>query len=281
MRYNIIPSLVTIESDQKKIPWFTFSDSLDFFWFDDGQDNKFTYTYIVDSMLTGPDEYTYEYKVWFAWFLKKTLRYQYKIGPFKFVLKYDIINKIITVNSIMNRNYINYMWLFSPGKILSDIILWDIHMKGYYAFDWCALKKGNDVVVLIWWSRTWKTTRVSNEVEKDWLLISEDLLIIDPLMVVYPVAPKHKFRTLLDKSNRRLWKNLDRKITKPMTWSIVNILNCYWQNKKSDETVLRRHLIYNPYIQLLAWVYPDDYVSYNMIDNSKWKTKQIFLPINI
>ncbi|MFA4942599.1 MAG: hypothetical protein WC564_03125 [Patescibacteria group bacterium] len=186
MYKNIVPGLISIDTNLKKLNGFYLSDNFDFYPSLDKK-NLFHYTVGVDNKLEIPIGYEFRD----GYFLKnKDIFYNHPPG---IKLRFNRSKNEFIFNRMCSFIPFEIGRIFPAGRNIADLIELELFLSGYIIFrgSTCFLYN-NDSVAIMSPSFNGKSSFLKKMLIDDKIqYISEDILILDvKSQVIYPTAPK-------------------------------------------------------------------------------------------
>jgi len=203
MYKNIIPDLISIDTNVKDIKGFVMCQNLDFYR-NISKKLKFHYKIQLTNSIKPPEDYDFRSE----YFIKKdnTWYYDRKFLSFHPAFKYNSLEKTF---------YFNKEYFFIPfriggtltaGEHISNIIELDLFLNGYNILRGIALQKNGETIGISGPGFNGKTSLLKKALKSGSKYIAEDYLILNLTeKIVYPTCP-------LGKEN--IWRN--RKINKEL-----------------------------------------------------------------
>ncbi len=233
MYKNIIPDLVSFDTNLNKIRGFSFAENLNFFSMVENK-NKFHYKIVIENDIVIPDKYEFRS----GYYIKKegSWYYERKILGFSLKFKYDIKNKIFYINK--NYSYLSFEIgsIYPAGRHIADLINLDLFLNEFNVYRGCAFSYNNEVFCIISPGFNGKTSFMCEMIELGAKYIAEDALIINTNeKKVYPSAC---FSSNFGRSiNKKLFNNLnDSIISKSIEYDQLFLLeNCTEKNYEITE----------------------------------------------
>ena len=187
MYKNIIPGLLSFDTELKALNGFYFSDNFDFYN-NIKKKSNFHYKLSIDSKLQISDKYDFRNGFYF-----RNLESYYYHHGLNLKFKYDYINKEFVFNKFYSLIPFEIGRIFPVGKVIADIIDLDLFLDGYIIFraSFCFQYKGQNIGIIAP-SFNGKTTFLEKILNnKNARYISEDNLIIDiDKNVIYPTMSR-------------------------------------------------------------------------------------------
>lgn len=181
---DIIPSLVSLETNLTGLPGFYLSGDFDFY---PGvkRPNKFHFKIFNDDTITPPRNYDFR-----NGYFKKSAEvwyYERKLGPVRLAFTYNPKEKTFYYNQLYRQVPFEVGFIFPLGRHIADIINLQLFLSGYILFRGCSFQfKGENYCVMAP-AFNGKTTLVTEVLEKGGKYISEDVLVINFLeRKIYP-----------------------------------------------------------------------------------------------
>lgn len=238
---NIVPSLVSFETNLDSLPGFNLSDNFNFY--DDIKEkNKFHYSVIINNKIEIPDIYDfrngYYTKLGDNWYY-----YRIFFGIFKLKFQYEISLKRFSFNSLYLKIPFEFGGISPIGKLISSIIHLDLFLEDINIFRGCALEYNGENICIISPSFNGKTTLISSLLLKknSTKYIAEDMLICNfTTMSVYPTPARYKNYGRSSNKNLKevvkLTKNNTAKLKIDQLYFLQNTLN--ERNEPLDKNIL-------------------------------------------
>ena len=181
---NIIPHLVSIETELDKINGFYLCD--DFNMYESIKiKNDFHYKVAVSNNIVIPPDYDFRNGHYF----KKgdTWYYSRKVGFITLKLSYNITKRIFTYNKAYSYLPFEIGHIFPPGRHLADLIVSDLFLKDYFFIRGCAAHYHGKNMVFIAPSYNGKTSLIEKIIDQGGKFISEDYIILESkTMSIFP-----------------------------------------------------------------------------------------------
>lgn len=205
---NIIPDLVSFDTNLKKIKGFSLSDNFDFYS-NITSKNQFHYKIFVVKDIEIPKEYNFRSGYYFKkagiWY------YERKLFCFSFKFKYDAKNKIFSFNKAYSYLPFEIGSIYPVGRHLNDLIGIDLFLNGYDIFKGCAFVYKNITYCFVAPSFNGKTSFLYEAMGMGSKYIAEDMLVVDARR--HKVYPTSCFKNNFGRSiNNRLLKILKKNI---------------------------------------------------------------------
>ena len=173
---NIVPDLVSLETEIPKIRGFYFGASSDIYEKIHSK-NIFHYKVCISNNITIPDDYDFRnghfYKKGTIWYYKR------KIGFITLKFSYDQKNKIFLYNSIYSFIPFEIGHIFPPGRHLADLITFDLFLKGYVLIRGSAARYQDKNLAFIAPSYNGKTSLIKEIIDKGGKYIAEEFYIFN------------------------------------------------------------------------------------------------------
>lgn len=187
MYKTIVPDLVSIDTNLKKLNGFIMCQDFDFYP-KTKKKNKYHYTLVQDTDIAVPQDYDFRSE----YYLKKGNYWYYDRRVFfwnpKF--KFDIKNKIFYFNHDYLLLPVKLGGIFTLGEHLSNLIDLDLFLDGYVTWRGIAYRKNNKNIGISAPGFNGKTTLLKKILKTGARYIAEDYLIIDTNAgVVFPTCP--------------------------------------------------------------------------------------------
>lgn len=221
----IIPWIITLKTKEKNIKQLEICDDLDFFSYE----NRTEQVYKLD-ICKDLKQYQKISQLWNISFTEDGLVI-YKIDKklLKAFFCYDSINKRFICSK--NYTYIPFqIWnIYPAGKIISDVIRYNLALDGFLTCLWAAVRHKNKNYVILWPSKSWKTTLMNILIDQWWEYIAEDMLVVNKKEgTIFPTSiTSNQWRT----SNKKLKNNLSWKSTLNDSFKIDTII-FLWEKKE-------------------------------------------------
>lgn len=190
MYKNIIPELVSFETDLNEIHGFVMCQNLNFFPKVE-EKNKFHYIVRVENNIEVPSDYDFrsEYfvKKGSVWYFERTVFFWHP----KF--SYDSEKKIFCFNRAYLLLPFRLGGMFSAGEHIANVIELDLFLAGCSILRGVAMQKDGQNICVSAPGYNGKTTFLKKMLRNNARYIAEDYLIIDlNKNLVYPSAPLAK-----------------------------------------------------------------------------------------
>lgn len=217
MYKNIIPSLLSFDTDLKTINGFYLSGNLDFFPKTEVP-HKFHYRIIRKEDIKIPPIYDFRK----GYYLKegKFWYYHRKIGLFDLKFCFDVVNKIFYLNKRYLMVPVHIGGIIPAGQLISEIINIEIFLNGFTMFKGMAFEYKKKLYSILAQSFNGKTSLLNYILEKGGKYCAEDIIIINfEKKTIFPTSPHifNFFRNINQKMGRNLKNNFilePRKIDK-------------------------------------------------------------------
>lgn len=187
---NIIPELVSIDTDKKSLFGFSFSENFDFYGF--SRENKLHFKVVVGDV-TIPKKYAFKN----GFYSKEGNSWYYDRKIFNIIsLKFKFTPS--ERGFIVNKWYLKVPFCLGRilpfGKHVEDIISLELFLDGYIIFQGSAISYNDKNICIIGPSYNGKTFALKGIVEKQkGRIISDDLVLVDfKNNLVYPMPYKYK-----------------------------------------------------------------------------------------
>lgn len=251
-RKIIIPWLITLKTKIKNIRWFEICDDLGFF--NEGYSSRYTYKLNTSNKI---GNYSTHFQLWNIVFTKNNLViYKLKKGGINLFFCYDIKNMTFTCSK--NYAYIPFqIWnIYPAGKIISDIMRYNLNLNWFLTCLWAAVRYKNKNYILLWPSKSWKTTLMNMLIDKWWEYIAEDMLIVDKNNgLIYPTSiTNNQGRS----SNKELKNNIYWK-TKTTNYYKIDSVIFLWDKKdlKNYIYIYSLNFLENTFIKAILYEHGD------------------------
>lgn len=190
MYKNIIPELVSIETDLNGINGFVMCQNFNFFKGIERK-NKFHYKLVLCDISKVPDNYDFRSE----YFVKKDKSWYYdrKIFFWHPAFKYDFANKIFYFNKAYSLLPLKIGGIFTIGEHISNIIDLDLFLNGYVCLRGIAIRLKNKNIGISAPGFNGKTTLLKKLLRAGADYIAEDYLVLNlKNKEVYPTCPLAK-----------------------------------------------------------------------------------------
>ena len=202
---NIIPNLISFETEFSKIPGFYLSDNFNFYPQIEMK-NLFHYKIFIDNNIIIPKQYDFR-NGYFLKFLNKWYYERKLFGIITLKFSFDRESRVFVFNKNFMYVFFEIGHIFPVGKHMADIISLDLFLGNFFVIGGCAFTYKSNNYCVIAPSFNGKTTLISNILNnKDSKFISEDILVMDLFnMKIYPIAPRTNL--FARKTNKELVTN--------------------------------------------------------------------------
>lgn len=184
--YNIVPDLISIDTNLKKIRGARLFLNMNFFCKTEIK-NRFHYGIFLDNNINIPNDFDFKNEFYIkkddAWFYRK------KLWFFELKFKYDTNSKIFYVNRIYSLLPFSIGGILPISAHLTDMIIADLLLDKIFTFRGFALGFKNETICFIAPGFNGKTTFLSKVLNHNAKYITDDFTIIDSnSFEVYPTA---------------------------------------------------------------------------------------------
>jgi hypothetical protein len=173
----IIPDLVSLNTDLKRIKGFNLAESLTFYPSVE-QPLLFNYSVVVQENIDLPTQYDfrngYYYRSGGSWFYERKI-----FGGKKLAFSYNPETKEFFVNKLFLHVPFEIGGIFPFGKHLSDLINLDLFLQDYVIFRGCSVLVKNKTISVVGPSFSGKTSFMQSSLKDDSKYIAEDILVIN------------------------------------------------------------------------------------------------------
>lgn len=268
---NIIPNLVSFNTQLRKINGFYFSDNFNFYSEIEAK-SVFHYKIFIDDNITIPKEYDFRN----GYFLKFKNKWYYerKIGIFTLKFCLDPQNKIFSFNKLYSLIPFEIGHIFPVGRHIADIINLELFIKDFILIRGCAFNyKGNNSCV-IGPAMNGKTSLLNDIFKKGGKYITEDILILNfKENKIYPTSNVNNFNRLTNKSLNTLLIHKDI-ISKPVDINKIFLIQNFTSN---DGDVVNKKIF--DYLNLNSFLFLNNHITRSYIFETKL-ADEIFDKIN-
>lgn len=188
MYKNVIPGLVSLDTNLKNIKGFYLSSDLDFYK-ETKTEHLFHYTVSLDNNIEEVNCYDFR-----NGFFSKDEKFYYYNRGFNLKFKYDYKNKKFFISKLYSRLPFEIGRIFPIGKHIADMIDFNLFLSGFIVFrgSSCFNYNGQNIAIIAP-SFNGKTTFLKKMLKKQNVkYISEDNLILNINdKKVYPTSPSN------------------------------------------------------------------------------------------
>jgi len=172
----IVPKLVSVETNAKKINGFYLMRNLNYFK-NSTKELQLHYKIIKSNKIFIQKEYDFKnsnYQV-------KDNIWSYKISKYgiKLAFQYDYLNKKFKFNSLINNLPARINWTHLAGDYISDVINLDLFLNRFIVLNGIAFRLENEVYCFCSPSLNGKTTYLKRNKHRFKEIISDDYVILD------------------------------------------------------------------------------------------------------
>lgn len=206
MYKNLIPELVSLETEQKAIKGFSFSENFNFYPALEKK-SKFHYRISIDDIKI-PSTYSFRH----GYYLKSgELWYYHRKLPIGTSLKFvfDKAQKAFTFNRAYGYIPFELGGIIPVGRHISDLINLDLFLADYIMFRGCAVRYKNKTICIIAPGHNGKTSLVKTLIEDGGEYIAEDILVLN-LKEGFAFATSNYIKHFAKSSNRELGNILNK-----------------------------------------------------------------------
>ena len=190
MYKNIIPGLVSIDTEIEKINGFEICQNLNFFQ-NIKRKNQFHYKLLFSAKADEPDDYDFRSE----YFIKKGKNWHFNRRIFFWhpYFSYDIENRIFYFNRAYFLLPLRIGGIFTPGEHISNMIDLELFLNGYVVLRGIAVKINNKNIGISAPGLNGKTTLLKKLLKNGAGYIAEDYLILNLKdKKIYPTCPLAK-----------------------------------------------------------------------------------------
>lgn len=197
MYKNIVPCLISIETNVKNICGSSFFANFNFYK-EINQKHKFHYKILLKNNIRIPDDYDFKSGYFFVkdnvWYFERKLLF------FKIKFCYDNKNKTFYFNKTYAKLFVEMGHLFPVGRHIEDFINMELFLAGYTVFRGSAFAFHGKNIALIAPSFNGKTELIKKILLNGGKYISDDITIINlEENKIYPTASFHNFGRMANK----------------------------------------------------------------------------------
>lgn len=207
MYKNLIPELVSVQTKEKTIKGFSFSEDFDFYPI---VEKKNPYHYKIEiADVKVPSTYGFRH----GYYTKSKNQWYYRrniVGNISLKFSYSNQNKIFTVNKAYALIPFEFGGIMPAGRHISDLINLDLFLDDYVMFRGCAVRYKNKNICIIAPGYNGKTSFVRALIEEGGEYIAEDILILN-LKEGFAFATSNYIKHFVKSSNRELGSILNSK----------------------------------------------------------------------
>lgn len=251
MYKNIIPSLVSFETNIKKLSGFYLSDKFSFYP-EISQKNLFHYRALIDNQIKIPSRYDFRN----GYFIKKgnCWYYQRKIKGFELNFCLDFKKRIFRFNRLYSFVPFEVGHVFPVGRHLADLINLELFLADYHVFRGCAFIHKEKYVCIIAPGLNGKTTFITKMIRKGCHYLAEDMLIINfKKMLLYSCSPRSDF--FAREPSSELGKLISKENYQSMVQKGVKLDKIYLVQNVTSQKFIPRHKTLFDYINLNSFAY--------------------------
>lgn len=244
MRYRIvIPDLVSIETDSKKLKSFYLLRNIDYFG-NSKQELKLNYKISTTDRINMPYDYDFKnsnYQV-------KNNIWTYGLNKFglDFSFQYDYFKKMFICSRMLNKLPIRINWTHPIGDYVADLINLELFLNKIIIFNGVAFRQNGEIHVFCAPSLNGKSTFLKKNEGKIDEIISDDYVVLDLINRKIAVTP------LLGEKKNKLFKS----------WYSVEKINLIINSTNDDARVV---CTISEFVKMSAMKFSDNVFIKNLI----------------
>jgi len=199
MYKNIVPGLISFDTQLNKLPCFTFSEQFNFYPLIKTP-NKFHYKVEIDNHIQLPS--VYDFRNRYLLYLKNCWFYNWQLSHnFYLRFKFNTLTNTFSFNNLYNHVPFELGRILPIGRHLTNILSLHLFLKNYISFKGAAVKTKNETIGIITPSYNGKSTLIREIINKDknkYRYITEDNLILNlKNRTTYPLSPSISYKNFM------------------------------------------------------------------------------------
>lgn len=177
MNYKtVVPDLVSLETNIKKIGCFYLLRNLDYFG-NSKNKLKFHFKAEMNNKIKKPAGYDFRNSRY--WVKNDIWSYNFSMLGFSFIFQYDYVAKKFSFNSFSEKLPFRFNWAHPAGDHLADLINLELFTNGIIVLNGIAFRHNNNVCVFCTPSQNGKTTFLNKNKKRFTEIISDDYIVVD------------------------------------------------------------------------------------------------------